>query len=142
MIDEPGSQRAQEIAQKGEKESLDEGGDGQEFSAPFPGQETGALESEFGFAIADRDLDLPTAVVAQDDAPGIRSGANGLIGDQIPGFTAFARPRDDQGKWEKGKIRDADRQKNDPGLALTAPAGIIDHAVIQTNVSHANTPRP
>jgi site-specific DNA recombinase len=76
-------------------------------------------------------FDLPAAVVAQDDAPGIIGGANGLIGNQIPGFATFARARDHQGKREMGKIGDTDGQENNPGLALTTAAGIIDHAVIE-----------
>jgi hypothetical protein len=56
MIDQPGNQRTEWIPKEGEKESLDESGDGEEFSAAFPGEEARALESEFGLAVADGDL--------------------------------------------------------------------------------------
>jgi hypothetical protein len=127
---EPRAQGPKEIIQKGEEESLDKGSDGEEFSAALPDEEARAFEGEFGFRKADRDFDLPAAVVSEHDAPSVLDIGNWFLGDQIPGFAAFARARNYQSEGEVREIRHTYRQKNDAGFAFTTAAGIINHAMI------------
>jgi len=72
----------------------------------FPGQQARALESQLGFAVTDGQLDLPSAVVGQDDPPGIVDRSNGFVGEEIPGYAAFSRTGNDQGEGEVWEVGD------------------------------------
>ena len=97
VLKEPGTQGLKAIFQQGEEESLYKSCDGEELGTALPFQEARAFESQFGFAITDGDFNLPTAVVSEDDTPGVIDIGDRLMRDQIPGLASLAGARNDQG---------------------------------------------
>ena len=86
VVDEPGTQGPKAITQQGKEESLNEGSHREELGTALPFHEARAFESQLGFAIADGDFDLPTAVVSENDTPGIIDIGDWLLGDQYQGL--------------------------------------------------------
>lgn len=131
MVEEPVPQGEQKVIQQREQECLHQSSNSQEFGTAFPGQQARAFESQFGFAVTDGHLDLPAAIVSQDNSPGVFRCSNRFVGQQIPGFASLTGARDDQRQGAVGEIGEPHWQEDDAGLALTTPAGIINHAVLQ-----------
>jgi hypothetical protein len=77
---------------------VSEGANPEQFEEAFPTSYTGAFESEFTFIKPDGHLHLPTAGIGEHNPPGIFDRADGLIGEQIPGLSAFAGASHHQGQ--------------------------------------------
>ena len=93
---EPASKRAEGIGQQGKEEGVNEGDHEEELEAVVPLPEARAFHGKFAFTEAVSQLDLPAAGIGEDDVPGIVSGVDGLIGEEVPGSVALAWAREDQ----------------------------------------------
>lgn len=140
MSQEPGAHRLEIVVQEGEEEGLGKSGEAEEFEAALPKAQAEAFKSQFGFGITDGNLDLPAAVVGQNNAPSILHGRDRFMSKEIPGHPSLAGAGNDEGERELRKVRDPDGDKEDPGFAFTASSGIIDQAMVQRAFSACTFP--
>lgn len=90
--------------------------------ARWPVEYSRALESQFGFDVADGHFDLPAAGISQDNLPSELCGMGGLAGEQVPrGLSLASCHHQPKGLAMSGVC---DWERNDAGLTLTAPMGI------------------
>jgi hypothetical protein len=111
------------VDEEGDKEGIDEGDEGKELEAVVPEPESGALDGEFGLEEAEGGVDLPAATVGENDAPAILFGADGLVGEEMPGRMALGAGHDQpEGyAWELGMRHGKVEQPHPP---LLTPAGV------------------
>lgn len=70
---------------------MDQGNDEHQFLAGLPIQDADTFNGEFGFIETETGFDLPSAVISQDNAPGILDRKDGLVGKQEPGRASDTR---------------------------------------------------
>ena len=85
------TQGGKERIEEGKEESIHQGDHEKELEAIVPTPEARALHSQVTLGEAIRHLDLPTASIGKNEAPGIIVGVDGFIGEQIPEGASRAR---------------------------------------------------
>ncbi len=79
---------------------MDQKHDEHQFLAGLPIKDADTFNGEFGFIEAEIGLDLPSAVIAQDNAPGILDRKDRFVGQQEPGWRpAHGRETTIQNEW-------------------------------------------